>query len=68
MTKKDYEKFAAMLRAATPRPSTFHHLDGHVFTEQMKYHANMVQSIASIFANDNPNFNKQKFINAVIGK
>ena len=73
MTKKDYEKFARMLKAATPRyPFSYHGVlstqDERVFDRQVAYHADMIQSIAAIFANDNPNFNKQKFINAIIGK
>lgn len=71
MTKKDYEKFARMLKAATPKyPFSYHGvpstIDEKMFRAAMEYHADMVQSIAAIFAQDNPNFNKQKFINAII--
>ena len=72
MTKKDYEKFARMLKAATPYPSLSLEDAGplryseKVFEARMQYHADMIQSIAAIFANDNPNFNRQKFINAII--
>ena len=72
MTRKDYEKFARMLKAATPRYSTLYsgqpvnNVGEHVFKEKIQYHADMIQSIAAIFANDNPNFNKQKFINAIL--
>ena len=62
MTKKDYEKFAAMLRELNPydeeKPITSSKL--------LEHHTSIILAVAAIFAEDNRNFDQQKFINAII--
>jgi len=62
MTKKDYEKFAAMLREYNPYDEEYSITSSKV----LKHHVDIIMAVASIFAEDNRNFDQQKFINAII--
>ena len=67
MTKKDYVKFAALLKQTNPLKGGVQALpfgcsDGYV----LKQHSRIIAGIASIFKEDNPNFDVNRFINAII--
>ena len=62
MTKKDYEKFAAMLRELNPYDEEYSITSSKV----LKHHVDIIMGVAAIFAEDNRNFDQQKFINAII--
>ena len=61
MTKKDYEKFAALLRNLLP------HDEEHLITNGKirDHHVRIIAGVAGIFAEDNPNFNINRFIAAI---
>lgn len=70
MSKKDYIKFAAMLKVEREN------LESHLANDKSqtalnvtcaKYaeHKELTLKIANIFSEDNPNFNREKFFHAV---
>lgn len=58
MSRKDYEAIAAAIRAE---------LDATTPGYESPLHA-VAKRIADVFAADNPNFNRERFIAAALGK
>lgn len=61
MTRKDYEKFAAIFRQIDMDPETDTDMYDRGHTEAMHYFAG---SLCSIFAADNPRFDRSRFLKA----
>lgn len=66
MTRKDYEKFAKLLRETNPALQYMPTLNVLAKDALIRQHAILIEGIAAIFAEDNVNFKKQKFINAIV--
>lgn len=71
MTRKDYEKFAAMFRKHASKINE-NSIKSYIGTEQLsEILANQLAAIildtSNIFAEDNRNFNKTKFLGAIKG-
>jgi len=63
MTKKDYIKFADMLRRMNPASTTTVSRQSLVL-----HHASMIRAIVAVFKEDNSNFKEDKFINYILRK
>jgi hypothetical protein len=61
MTKKDYEKFARLLRKLAPDPTNFDRANELL----IKQHTRIVTGIVGVFREDNHNFDVSQFINAI---
>lgn len=75
MTKKDYIKFARMLKNTVPKDETKTLslgvvVDGktvYIINELLgKQHAKFTLAVADVLQEDNLNFDKQRFIDAVL--
>ncbi len=66
MTRKDYEKIASMLKDLTVGTLANTSMGG--FTESINSHGyhceTLIDSLCNLFKDDNPRFNKEKFIEA----
>ena len=62
MTKKDYEVIARALKISVEETKNF---DPKVQIAREQLHGNIVRDLQSALYSDNPNFNKQKFWNAI---
>jgi len=61
MHKKDYEKFAVLLRKLMPSDG----LATYTTEKLLEQHIRIIAGIAGIFREDNPNFDTNKFIKAI---
>jgi len=68
MTKKDYIKFADMLRRMNPAIELHPSITVVDKDTLMLQHANMIRAIVAIFKEDNSNFKEDKFINYILRK
>lgn len=67
MTKKDYEKFAVLLKNSAPTEDC--KLHGLIMYEaQIEHHIKLIFKISDLFLQDNPNFNRDKFINRILSQ
>ena len=61
MTKKDYEKFAAMLKKHVDHVDSFSDPDRGLINVTLQY---VAEDMANIFSADNAAFNRQRFMAA----
>ncbi len=68
MTKKDYIKLAAVMADTNPdnHPGTFE--SAHTSAASKKYWSHIVSKLADTLKQDNPAFNREKFIDACYGE
>ena len=64
MTKKDYKKFAALLKRTNPYRTDFSITSGKI----LDHHVLLIREIAAIFKEDNRNFDEKRFIDAIISR
>ena len=64
MHKKDYEKFAALLKRTNPYDAEYSITTGKV----LDHHVRLITEIAALFKEDNSNFDTQRFINKITSR
>ena len=70
MTKKDYEKFALLLKQTNPANYSIYgketlEREPYLIELELEQHSRIITGIASIFKEDNPKFDINKFIKAI---
>ena len=69
MTKKDYIKFAALLKRTNPLNNPIcGELVTHGRTAVLEQHTRIIAGVIGIFKEDNPNFDENRFLAAITNR
>lgn len=64
MTRKHYRETAEMIRSVVDDTPAHSDLEGFIATGRMQATRSIARSLASMFAEDNPQFDRDKFLDA----